>query len=225
MCRFCNDTKNENFMNDLDNLYDAILSGNLNTAVRTTQKAIADGIRPQDIISDYMIKAMEEIGARFECGKAYVPNLLMSARAMKGSLELLKPLLKGDTSSSMGKVVIGTVKGDLHDIGKNIVASMLEGCGFEVINLGVDVSSEKFVEAVKEHNADIICMSALLTTTMTYMKEVVDAIEAAGLKNKVKIMIGGAPVSQSYATKIGATGFSDNANTAVQKAKELMATC
>lgn len=212
-------------MADLNILYESIVSGKLESAVAITQEAISEGIDPQLIINDYMIKAMEEIGARFECGKAYVPNLLMSARAMKGTLEFLKPLLKGDTSSSMGKVVIGTVKGDLHDIGKNIVASMLEGCGFEVINLGVDVTSDKFVEAVKEHNADIVCMSALLTTTMTYMKEVVDALEAAGLKNKVKIMIGGAPVSQSFATKIGATGFSDNANTAVQKAKELMAAC
>ena len=210
-------------MADLNILYESIVSGKLEPAVAVTLEAIAEGINPQLIINDYMVKAMEEIGARFECGKAYVPNLLMSARAMKGSLEILKPLLKGDTSSSMGKVVIGTVKGDLHDIGKNIVASMLEGCGFEVINLGVDVTSDKFVEAIKEHNADIICMSALLTTTMTYMKEVVEAIEAAGLKNKVKIMIGGAPVSQSFASKIGATGFSNNANSAVQKAKELMA--
>jgi len=123
----------------------------------------------------------------------------------------------------MGKVVIGTVKGDLHDIGKNLVASMLEGCGFEVINLGVDVSSDKFVEAVKEHNADIICMSALLTTTMNYMKEVVAAVEAAGLKNQVKIMIGGAPLNKNFANQIGADGYSDNANSAVQTAKELMA--
>jgi corrinoid protein of di/trimethylamine methyltransferase len=210
-------------MADLTILYESIVSGKLEPAVAVTLEAIAEGINPQLIIHDYMVKAMEEIGARFESGKAYVPNLLMSARAMKGSLEILKPLLKGDTSSSMGKVVIGTVKGDLHDIGKNIVASMLEGCGFEVINLGVDVTSERFVEAVKEHNADIVCMSALLTTTMVYMKEVVDAIETAGLKNKVKIMIGGAPVSESFAKKIGASGFSDNANSAVQKAKELMA--
>jgi len=210
-------------MADLSILYESIVSGKLEPAVAVTLEAIADGIHPQVIINDYMVKAMEEIGARFESGKAYVPNLLMSARAMKGSLDILKPLLKGDTSGSMGKVVIGTVKGDLHDIGKNIVASMLEGCGFEVINLGVDVTSDKFVEAIIEHNADIVCMSSLLTTTMTYMKEVVEAIEAAGLKNKVKIMIGGAPVSQSFASKIGAEGFSENANSAVQKAKELIA--
>jgi len=209
-------------MTDLNVLYESIVNGKLETAVAITNEAIAEGINPQEIINDYMIKGMEEMGQRFQDGRAYVPNLLMSARAMKGSLDLLKPLLKGDTSSSMGKVVIGTVKGDLHDIGKNLVASMLEGCGFEVINLGVDVSSEKFVEAVKEHQADIICMSALLTTTMNYMKEVVTAVENAGLKNQVKIMVGGAPLSKTFANQIGADGYSDNANSAVQTAKELM---
>ena len=210
-------------MSNLNNLYEAILTGNLNLSISTTQEAIAEGVNPQEVINEYMVKAMEEIGARFESGKAFVPNLLMSARAMKGSLDLLKPLLKTDGSQSAGKVVIGTVKGDLHDIGKNLVASMLEGCGFEVINLGVDVSSEKFIEAVKEHNADVICMSALLTTTMIYMKEVIVAVEAAGLKDKVKIMIGGAPLSQSFANQIGANGYSDNANSAVQLAKMLIA--
>ena len=209
-------------MTDLNVLYESILGGKLEPAVAITEEAIVEGLDPQMIINDYMIKAMEEVGARFECGKAYVPNLLMSARAMKGSLDLLKPLLQGDISCSKGKVIIGTVQGDLHDIGKNIVASMLEGCGFEVINLGVDVSGEKFVEAIKEHHADIVCMSALLTTTMSYMKDVVVAIEVAGLRDKVKIMVGGAPVTQSFATKIGANGFSENANKAVQKAKELM---
>lgn len=211
-------------MSNLNNLYEAILTGNLNLSIITTQEAIAEGVNPQVVINEYMVKAMEEIGARFESGKAFVPNLLMSARAMKGSLDLLKPLLKTDGSQSAGKVVIGTVKGDLHDIGKNLVASMLEGCGFEVINLGVDVSSEKFIEAVKEHNADVICMSALLTTTtMNYMKEVIADVEAAGLKDKVKIMIGGAPLSQSFANQIGANGYSDNANSAVQLAKMLIA--
>jgi corrinoid protein of di/trimethylamine methyltransferase len=209
-------------MTNLQLIYDAILSGNLNQSVATTQEAISEGINAQSIINDYMVKAMEEMGARFESGKAFVPNLLMSARAMKGSLDLLKPLLKSEGGSSAGIIVIGTVKGDLHDIGKNLVASMLEGCGFEVINLGVDINSDKFVEAVKEHNADIVCMSALLTTTMTYMKEVIAALENAGLKNKVKVMIGGAPLSQSFADQIGADGYSDNANSAVQLAKSLI---
>ena len=165
---------------------------------------------------------MEEIGARFEAGQAFVPNLLMSARAMKGSLDIVKPLLRGDSTASVGKVVIGTVKGDLHDIGKNLVASMLEGCGFEVINLGVDVSSDKFVEAVREHDANIICMSALLTTTMNYMKEVVAAVEAAQLKDRVKIMVGGAPLTEGFARSIGADGYSSNANAAVTLARSLM---
>lgn len=210
-------------MTDLNLLYESILNGKLETAVAVTKEAIVEGVTAKEIINKYMIKAMEEIGQRFQDGRAYVPNLLMSARAMKGSLDLLKPLLKENASASLGKVVIGTVKGDLHDIGKNLVASMLEGCGFEVVNLGVDVTSDKFVEAVKEHEADIICMSALLTTTMVYMKEVVAAVEQAGLKNKVKIMIGGAPITEFYANQIGADGFSDNANSAVQTAKRLMA--
>ena len=206
-------------MTDLNGLYDAILAGKLEPAVAITKEAIAEGIDPQSIINGYMIKAMEEIGARFEAGKAFVPNLLMSARAMKGSLDLLKPLLKGDKSATIGKVVIGTVKGDLHDIGKNLVASMLEGCGFEVINLGVDVPSEKFVAALRENNADILCLSALLTTTMNYMKEVVAAVEAAGLH--VKIMVGGAPLTESFARSIGAHGYSSNANGAVVLARNL----
>ena len=180
------------------------------------------GVDPQHIINEYMIKGMEEIGARFEAGKAFVPNLLMSARAMKGALEILRPLLKDIDVKSVGVVVIGTVKGDLHDIGKNLVASMLEGCGFDVVNLGVDVSAEKFVEAARKYNADIICMSALLTTTMTYMKEVVTAIESAGLRNKVKIMVGGAPLNDDFAFTIGADGYSSNANDAVALARRLV---
>ena len=169
-----------------------------------------------------MIKAMEEIGARFEVGKAFVPNLLMSARAMKGALDIIKPLLKGEANTSLGKVVIGTVKGDLHDIGKNLVASMLEGCGFEVINIGVDVSSEQFLKALEENDANILCMSALLTTTMNYMKEVIIALKDSPLRSKVKVMVGGAPISGEFAKSIGADGFSTNANGAVFTAKELM---
>lgn len=206
----------------LSPLFDAIVAGKLEPAVEITKQAIADGVSPQEIINNYMIKAMGEIGQRFQDGKAFVPQLLMAGRAMKGALELLKPLLQGNASVTLGKVVIGTVKGDLHDIGKNLVASMLEGCGFEVINIGIDVSSDKFVEAVKEHHADILCLSALLTTTMTYMKEVIDALDKAGIRQEVKVMVGGAPISEEYAREIGADGYSDNANTAVLKAKELM---
>ena len=203
-------------------LYEAIVAGKLEPAVEITRQAIAEGIAPPMIINNYMIKAMGEVGQRFQDGKAFVPQLLMAGRAMKGALELLKPLLAGSASTTIGKIVIGTVKGDLHDIGKNLVASMLEGRGFEVINIGIDVTCDKFVEAVKENHADILCMSALLTTTMTYMKEVIQALEEAGIRNQVKVMIGGAPVSQGFADEIGADGYSDNANTAVAVAKELI---
>ena len=205
---------------ELDRLYEAILNGKLEDAIEITNQALAAGVEPQSIINDYMIKGMSEIGARFEAGKAFVPNLLMSARAMKGSLDIVKPLLKGDDASTAGKIVIGTVKGDLHDIGKNLVASMLEGCGFEVLNIGVDVSAEKFIQVAKDENVDIICMSALLTTTMTYMKEIVDAAKDAGLN--VKTMVGGAPVNDAFTKSIGADGYSSNANSAVALAKSLM---
>lgn len=209
-------------MADLERLYEAILTGKLEIAKTVTNEAISEGIDPQSIINTYMARAMEEIGRRFEEGQAFVPELLMAARAMKGALDLLKPLMKDSSSARLGKVVIGTVKGDLHDIGKNLVASMLEGCGFEVINLGVDISSEKFVNAVREYDAQIVCLSALLTTTMSYMQEVIRALEQDGIRQQVKVMIGGAPVSESFAHRIGADGYSDNANSAVVLAKSLL---
>lgn len=210
-------------MNNLNELYDAILVGKLEDAVKVTKISVEEGMTPHEIINQYMIKAMEEIGSRFEAGKVFVPNLLMSARAMRGALDVLKPLMQGQVDSYIGKIVIGTVKGDLHDIGKNLVASMFEGCGFEVINLGVDVSSDKFISAALENKADIICMSALLTTTMNYMKEVVAAVEASELKGKVKIMVGGAPVNDAFAKAIGADAYTSNANAAVVMAKKLIA--
>jgi corrinoid protein of di/trimethylamine methyltransferase len=205
-----------------DNLFQAILAGNAEAAVAATNAAIANQIVPQDLINGQMIRAMSEVGRRFQDGKAFVPQLLMAGRAMKAALELLKPMLAGTASTSVGKVVIGTVKGDLHDIGKNLVASMLEGCGFEVVNIGIDVSADAFIQAVKENQPDILCMSALLTTTMGYMKEVIDALEAAGIRQQVKVMVGGAPVTQGFADEIGADGYSDNANTAVTVAKQLL---
>ena len=168
---------------------------------------------------------MEEIGLRFENGSAFVPNLLLAARAMKGCLEILKPLLKAGTGATLGTLVIGTVKGDLHDIGKNLVASMLEGCGFEVINLGVDISDQQFVEAVKKYNPQIVCLSALLTTTMNYMKNVIDTLAAEGLRQQVKVIIGGAPVNEEFALQIGADGYSANANGAVVLAKRVLQAC
>ena len=209
-------------MVNLTTLFDSIVCGKLEPAMEITRQAIKENIDPQSVIDNYMIKAMEEIGQRFENGQAFVPELLMAARAMKGPLELLKPLLKGDSSAMQGKVVIGTVKGDLHDIGKNLVASMLEGCGFEVVNIGIDIPAEKFVTPVQEEHADILCMSALLTTTMEYMEEVIHAVENAGIRDNVKIMVGGAPVSPSFASSIGADGYSSNANEAVSVAKRLL---
>lgn len=205
-----------------ERLFEAILNGKSDEAIAATRDAIAKSIAPQDLINGQMIRAMGEVGQRFQDGKAFVPQLLMAGRAMKAALELLKPLLAGSTNTSLGKVVIGTVKGDLHDIGKNLVASMLEGCGFEVVNIGIDVSADAFIQAVRENQPDILCMSALLTTTMGYMKEVIDALEVAGIRNQVKVMVGGAPVTQGYADEIGADGYSDNANSAVTVAKQLL---
>ena len=205
-----------------ERLFRAILNGKSEEAAAATKEAIEQGIAPADLINGQMIRAMGEVGQRFQDGKAFVPQLLMAGRAMKAALELLKPMLSGSASTSIGKVVIGTVKGDRHDIGKNLVASMLEGCGFEVVNIGIDVSADTFIQAVKENQPDILCMSALLTTTMGYMKEVINALEAAGIRNQVKVMVGGAPVTQGFADEIGADGYSDNANSAVTVAKQLL---
>ncbi len=203
-------------------LFEAILNGKSDAAAAATKDAIAKDIAPQDLINGQMIRAMSEVGQRFQDGKAFVPQLLMAGRAMKAALEILKPLLAGTASTSLGKVVIGTVKGDLHDIGKNLVASMLEGCGFEVVNIGIDVSADTFIDEVKKNQPDILCMSALLTTTMGYMKDVIDALKAAGIREQVKVMVGGAPVTQGFADEIGADGYSDNANSAVTVAKQLL---
>lgn len=204
----------------MDNLYQAIFKGMAPMAKTAVQESLDKGKTPQDIIDESMIPAMEAIGQEFEAGRVFVPNLLLSARAMKSALDILKPLMLAGQTTTIGTVVIGTVKGDLHDIGKNLVASMLEGRGFKVINLGTDVSKERFIEAAKENNADIICLSALLTTTMDYMKEVVDAVRADGLN--VKVMVGGAPLNQEFADGIGADGYSSNANEAVVVAKKLL---
>jgi corrinoid protein of di/trimethylamine methyltransferase len=209
-------------MADLKSLQEAIEKGRLNDAVEIVKSAIAEKTNVQDIMGS-MMAAMEEVGSRFEQGKAFVPELLMAGRAMKGALEQVKPLLVGDKSVMSGKVIIGTVKGDLHDIGKNLVSSMLEGSGFEVVDLGIDVPAEKFIDAVKAEKPDLLLMSALLTTTMTYMKEVIDALVAAGVRDQVKIMIGGAPVNETFGKEIGADGYSDNANSAAVLAKRLVA--
>lgn len=210
-------------MEDLKQLYDAILVGNFKQAREITEKSLAANADPQELVQKYMIPAMDEVGRRYEANEYFVPELLIAARAMKASLELIRPLLIARGASFAGRVVIGTVKGDLHDIGKNLVAAMLEGAGFEVIDLGVDVTPEKFTNAIKERNANLVAMSALLTTTMTSMKSIIDAIAAAGLRSKVKVMIGGAPVTDKYASDIGADGYSSNANGAVALARRLLA--
>lgn len=207
-------------MADLSKLFDAVLNGDQKTAVAVTQEALAEGRDPMELITKYMVPAMDEVGRRFECEEYFVPELLLSARAMKGSLELLRPLLAASGAEPAGRVVIGTVKGDLHDIGKNLVASMLEGGGFEVIDLGADVAPERFIEAVREKNARIVALSALLTVTMPSMRKTIEALKDAGVREQVKVMVGGAPVTPQFAEEIGADGYGENATAAVALARK-----
>ena len=208
---------------DLQQLYDAVLTGDAKTARSVTEQALSAGVEPLKLVQDYMVPAMAEVGRRFECNDYFVPELLLSARAMKAALELIRPLLAATGAKPAGRVVIGTVKGDLHDIGKNLVAAMLEGGGYEVIDLGVNVAPEKFVEVAREKNANIVAMSALLTTTMPSMRTTIEAFKAAGVRDRVKIMIGGAPITQRYADEIGADGYAETAAGAVPLAKKLAA--
>ena len=210
-------------MSDPQELYDAILTGNAKKAEEVTKDALAANVDPSELLTKYMIPAMDEVGSRFECNEYFVPELLIAARAMKTALALLTPKLVEAGAEAVGRVVIGTVQGDLHDIGKNLVASMLEGGGFEVVDLGVDVPPEQFVEAAKEKDGTIVALSALLTTTMTMMKAVIEALEAAGVRDKAKVIIGGAPITQQYADEIGDDGYSDNASAAVGLARKLVA--
>ena len=209
-------------MEEMNPLSQAIVAGNLEQTQQLVRQALAEGMDTQTLINDYLTTGMAEIGQRFQDRKSFVPNLLMSARAMKGALEILKPYMTEETETRLGTIVIGTVKGDLHDIGKNLVASMFEGCGFKVVNLGIDVSSEKFIQAIREHHADIVCLSALLTTTMNYMRNVVADLEKEGLRDRVKVMVGGAPVNEAFAAQIGADLYTSNANAAVTGAKQLL---
>lgn len=210
-------------MSQNDELYQAILTGNAKKAHAATEAALAAGAAPMDLISGSMVPAMEEVGRLFEAEEYFVPELLLAGRAMKSAMELLKPLMTAAGQKLASRVVIGTVKGDLHDIGKNIVASMFEGGGFEVIDLGADVSPEKFVAAVQERQPHVLCMSALLTVTMPSMKTTIDALKTAGLRPGVKVLVGGAPVTHQYAAEIGADGYSENASGAVHLAKTLLA--
>jgi len=208
-------------MADLKALADAVIKGDQKKAVEITKAAIAEGAAPKDILDKGLIAGMDVVGARFKKNEIYIPEVLIAARAMKMAMEILEPELVKAGVEPVGKLLIGTVQGDLHDIGKNLVAMMLKGAGFEVIDLGVDVGPEKFVEQVKTSKAQLIGMSALLTTTMPGMERTIKALKKAGVP--VKVMIGGAPVTQDYANKIGADGFAPDAASAVDMAKSLVA--
>ncbi len=206
----------------LEELKRAVLSGDDERAAELTKKALEEGIEPGKVLNEALIPAMEIVGREYEEGERYVPEMLISAEAMKAAMEVLRPRLVETGVRLKGKVVIGTVEGDLHDIGKNLVAMMLEGAGFEVIDLGVEVTAERFVQAVREHKPDVLGMSALLTTTMIHMPEVIEALKEAGLREEVKVIVGGAPVTQEYAEKIGADGYAPDAASAVAVVKKLL---
>jgi len=207
---------------DLDALKEAVICGDVKGCTLLTEVAIRAGYPPQKILTEGLVPAMQVVGDKFRCNEVYVPEVLVAARAMKKSLGLLKPLLTQTGAKPVGTAVIGTVKGDLHDIGKNLVSMMWEGAGFEVIDLGADVTPEKFVQAAKDAKAQIVGISTLLTTTMLGMKDVLRALEQAEIRSQVKVMVGGAPVTQSFASEIGADGYGESAADAVDKAKALL---
>jgi corrinoid protein of di/trimethylamine methyltransferase len=209
-------------MSDLARLAEAITTGDAATARAVTEQALAAGVDPLHLVTAHMAPAMGEVGRRFECNEYFVPELLLSARAMKAAMELIRPRLVASGQEPIARIAIGTVRGDMHDIGKNLVAALLEGGGFEVIDLGANVTPEQFVAAITERKAQAIAMSALLTTTMVAMKTTIDAITAAGLRGRVKVFVGGAPVTQRYADEIGADGFGHNAAEAVAIARRAL---
>jgi 5-methyltetrahydrofolate--homocysteine methyltransferase len=209
-------------MTDLDALRAKVLKGDATAAVAATQGLLDVGGEVAEIVDQGLIAAMDEVGQRYSQGLFFVPQMLRSAKAMQACMSRLQPLLKGDEVASRGRVVIGTVKGDLHDIGKNLVAMMMEGAGFSVSDLGVDVPPDRFVAMSREVQADIVAMSALLSTTMPAMPDTVRALQAAGIRDRVKVMVGGAPVTQAFADKIGADAYAPEAGSAVQRARELL---
>jgi 5-methyltetrahydrofolate--homocysteine methyltransferase len=206
----------------LSQLYDKTLVGNGPDVLALTTQGLADGLGPEVLLYEALIPALEEVGARFERGDFFVPEMLIAGKAMAGALDILRPLLAETGAETIGKVVMGTVKGDVHDIGKNLVNIMFEGAGFEVIDLGVQVSPEKFIAAIQEHKPDIVGFSAFLTTTMPMFKANMNALTKAGLRDDVIVMVGGAPVTQEYADVVGADGYAADASAAVVKAKELL---
>ncbi len=209
-------------MDIFQEIIEKIEKGDANAVKSLVEKAVADNITANDILNNGLVKGMNNIGAKFKNNEVYIPEVLIAARAMKAGLEIIKPLLAEAKTESKGKIAIGTIKGDLHDIGKNIVCIMLEGAGYDVIDLGIDVPKEKFIEAAENGSADILGLSALLTTTMPYMKEIVDAMDQSGLKDKVKVIIGGAPITQAYGDEISADGYAADAATAVDVVKRLL---
>ena len=206
----------------LQGLFDNTLIGNAPAVKDLTNEGLAMGMDPETLLYDALIPSLEEVGARFERGDFFVPEMLIAARAMQGALDILRPLLAETGAKPIGTFVMGTVKGDVHDIGKNLVNIMLEGAGFTVIDLGVNVPPEKFIEQIEEHKPEIVGFSAFLTTTMPMFKANINAIEKAGLRDKVIIMVGGAPVTQEYADAVGADGYAADASTAVRLAKDLI---
>ncbi len=207
-------------MSTLEMLRRAVVDGQVSTAVQITNRAVEEGIAPGAIFESALAPAMDEVGKLMQRNEYFIPEVLVSAKAMKASSELLKPLIvQSGLSQTKAKVILGTVKGDLHDIGKNLVSMMLEGAGFEVVDLGTDVTAERFVEAVKESQPQVLGMSALLTTTMLQMSKVIEALEREELRAGIRVMVGGAPLNQSYADEIGADGFGMDASTAVQMVK------
>ncbi|MBI2457879.1 MAG: corrinoid protein [candidate division NC10 bacterium] len=207
---------------DLNALKDAVINGDLKGCTILTEVAIQAGYSPQKVLTEALVPAMEVVGEKFRCNEVYVPEVLVAARAMKKSLSLLKPLLTKTGAKPVGVAVAGTVKGDLHDIGKNLVCMLWEGAGFEVVDLGADVAPDKFVQAVKDTGAQIVGISTLLTTTMLGMRDVIQALERAQLREKVKVMVGGAPVTQTFANEIGADAYGESAAVAVEQAKALL---
>ena len=206
----------------LQKLYDETLVGNAPEVLELTHTALGMGMEPQSLLFDALIPSLEEVGARFERGDFFVPEMLIAGRAMSGALDILRPLLAETGVETVGKFLMGTVKGDVHDIGKNLVNIMLEGAGFEVIDLGVQVAPEKFVAAIEEHQPDIVGFSAFLTTTMPMFKANMNALEKAGIRDSVIVMVGGAPVTQEYADAVGADGYAADASATVKRAKSLL---
>ena len=209
-------------MNDFKALSEAVIKGDVKTAVAETQRALDTGNSAQDILDNGLIATMNEVGERFSRGLIFVPQMLRSAKTMQECIRLLKPFFQEGDVVSKGKMLIGTVKGDLHDIGKNLVSMMMEGAGFTVTDLGVDVPPQEFVQKVQELEPDILAMSALLSTTMPAMPQTIEALQQAGIRDKVKVMIGGAPVTEKYARQISADSYASDAGSAVTKAKELL---